>query len=144
MDLQNKVVVVTGASSGIGRATAIEFSARGARVVVASLSKSALEETARMCRAAGGGSVLCVVADVTSEQDVTELARCALALGSIDVWVNNAGVTLFALLENAPFEEHRRVIETNVYGPMLAARAVIPIFRNQRRGVLINVGSILS
>jgi NAD(P)-dependent dehydrogenase (short-subunit alcohol dehydrogenase family) len=144
MDLQNKVVVVTGASSGIGRATAIEFSARGARVVVASRSESALEETARMCRAAGGGRVLCVAADVTSEQDVTELARRALALGSIDVWVNNAGVTLFGFLEDAPFEEHRRVIETNVYGPMLAARAVIPIFRNQRHGVLINVGSILS
>src|SRR5829696_4661370 len=124
MDFRNKIVVVTGASTGIGRATAIEFSAHGAMVVVSSRRESALEETARMCRAAGGDA-RCVTADVTSEQDIKALVDCALSLGKIDVWVNNAGVTVFGFLEDAPFEEHRRVIETNVYGPMLAARAVI-------------------
>src|SRR5690606_17479042 len=69
--------------------------------------------------------------------------RTLAAFERIDVWVNNAGVTLFAPLEGAPFEQHRRVIETNLFGPMYAARAVVPIFRRQGRGVMINVGSIL-
>jgi NAD(P)-dependent dehydrogenase (short-subunit alcohol dehydrogenase family) len=142
-DLEGKVVVVTGASSGIGRASAIEFSARGAIVFAASRRKNELEETVRMCHDKGG-KAFSVIADVTVERDVQELANSALAQGKIDVWVNNAGVTLFAFLENATFEEHRRVIETNLFGPMLAARAVIPIFRRQGQGVLINVGSIVS
>jgi short-subunit dehydrogenase len=62
----------------------------------------------------------------------------------LDVWVNNAGVTLFAKLEDGDFALHRRVIETNLYGSIYGARAVVPIFRRQHQGVLINVGSILS
>ncbi|HEY8431516.1 MAG TPA: SDR family NAD(P)-dependent oxidoreductase, partial [Sandaracinaceae bacterium] len=63
--------------------------------------------------------------------------------GRIDVWVNNAGVTNFSLLEEGPFDKHRRVIETNLFGAMYAARAVVPIFREQKRGVMVNVASVL-
>ncbi|MEW6270939.1 MAG: SDR family NAD(P)-dependent oxidoreductase, partial [Thermodesulfobacteriota bacterium] len=137
--LRGKVVVVTGASSGLGRASAVEFASRGAHLVLAARRRDALEKTARMCRSAGGDAV-CIPTDVTSEEQVRALADAAVAHhGRIDVWVNNAGVTLFALLEDAPFEEHRRVIETNLFGPMYAARAVVPVFRRQRRGVMINV-----
>lgn len=141
---QSKVVVVTGASSGVGRATAVEFARRGARVVLGARREADLEETARQCRAAGGEARV-VVTDVTIEQDVTRLAALGLAaFGRIDAWINNAGVTLFATLDAAPFEKHRRVIETNLLGAMLGARAALPIFKAQRAGVIVNVGSVLS
>ncbi|HKU43729.1 MAG TPA: SDR family NAD(P)-dependent oxidoreductase, partial [Polyangiales bacterium] len=142
--LHDQVVVVTGASSGIGRAACVLFAKRGAKLVLAARRDSELEETAR-ATGVDPARILTVPTDVTEEAQVGALVQAALEkFGRIDVWVNNAGVTLFALLEQAPFEEHRRVIETNLLGAMLGARAVIPVFRRQRRGVLINVGSILS
>jgi NAD(P)-dependent dehydrogenase (short-subunit alcohol dehydrogenase family) len=139
-----RVVVVTGASSGLGRAIAIEFAQRGWCLVLAARRGDALEDTARLCEAAGG-TALVVQTDVTREPDVLKLAAAALdAWGRIDVWINNAGVTLYALLEDAPFEDHQRVIETNLFGAMLGARAALPVFRRQQRGVLINIGSVLS
>jgi NAD(P)-dependent dehydrogenase (short-subunit alcohol dehydrogenase family) len=142
--LRDKIVVVTGASSGLGRAAAVEFARRGACVVLAARRLEALEEVAGLCRAAGGPALV-VPTDVTREADVQHLVEAALApAGRIDVWVNNAGVTTFGSLESASFDEHRRVIETNLFGPMYAARAVVPIFRRQKAGVMINVGSILS
>jgi NAD(P)-dependent dehydrogenase (short-subunit alcohol dehydrogenase family) len=144
MSLSGKVVVITGASSGLGRAAAVQLAARGCRLVLAARREESLEDTAETCREAGG-SAMVVVTDVTKEDEVKALAAAAVeAWGRIDVWVNNAGVTLFALLEDGPFDEHRRVIETNLYGSMFGARAVVPIFRKQKRGILINVGSILS
>jgi NAD(P)-dependent dehydrogenase (short-subunit alcohol dehydrogenase family) len=141
--LRDSVVVVTGASSGLGRATAYELAGRGARLVLAARRSDALEDTARRCRHADGSAVV-VETDVTSEADVQRLARRAVeAYGRIDVWINNAGVTLFSPLEGATFDEHQRVIETNLFGAMHSARAVIPIFRQQRHGIMINVGSIL-
>lgn len=142
--INEQVIVVTGASSGIGRATAIEFAQRGARVVLAARRVAALEEAAAACRDAGGSAQV-VPTDVTRDDDVERLVRASVALeGRIDVWVNNAGTTLFAPLEDGPFDAHQRVIDTNLFGAMRCARLVVPIFRRQRRGVMVNVGSILS
>jgi short-subunit dehydrogenase len=144
MTRSGKVVVMTGASSGIGRAAAKRFAARGARLVLAARRVEALEEVAIECRVLGGDAVIRQT-DVTHEAEVQALAELALEQsGRIDVWVNNAGVTLFGSLENAPMEEHRQVIETNLFGAIYGARAVLPIFRRQKHGVMINVGSILS
>jgi short-subunit dehydrogenase len=112
--------------------------------VVAGRRAETLEDTANKCRDAGA-SVMVVAADVTKEADVVELVNRAQELtGSIDVWVNNAGVTAFGSLADTPLEDHRRVIETNLWGAIYCARAVVPVFRRQGHGVLINVGSILS
>ncbi|HEX2220481.1 MAG TPA: SDR family oxidoreductase [Gemmatimonadales bacterium] len=141
--LSGKVVVITGASSGLGRAAALEFARKGAKVVLAARGLAALQEVAARCREAGSGG-LAVETDVTDEEAVRRLAAEALELtGRIDVWVNNAGVTVFAPLFEGPIEQHRRVFETNVYGPIYGARAVLPIFRRQHAGVLINVSSVL-
>jgi NAD(P)-dependent dehydrogenase (short-subunit alcohol dehydrogenase family) len=143
-DLIGKVVVVTGASGGLGRETALRFAREGSHLVLAARREQELEEVARGCRLAGG-TALCVVTDVTRESDVQHLLELTLKeFGRIDVWINNAGVTVFGYLDQVPFEEHRRVIETNLYGAMYAARAIVPVFTKQHHGVLINVGSILS
>lgn len=142
--LRGGVAVVTGASSGLGRAVAVELARRGASLALAARRTDALEETARLCRSAGGDALVIDV-DVNLASEVDALARRALdAYGRIDFWINNAGITLFSRLEDAPFEEHQRVIETNLFGAMHGARAVIPIFRRQHRGVMVNVGSVLS
>jgi short-subunit dehydrogenase len=86
-----------------------------------------------------------LVTDVTVPHDLERLVETTLSQwGRIDVWINNAGTTLFGRLSEGDFAAHRRVLETNLIGPMYAARLVIPVFRRQRRGVLINVGSVLS
>ena len=142
--LHGAVVVVTGASSGIGRATGLAFAERGARVVVAARRVEALEELARECQAAGRQAVA-VPTDTTDEAAVTELARRAVErFGRIDVWVNNAGVYLLGSLEATPPEAFRRVLETNFFGYVHGARAVLPHFRAQGHGVLINNASVYS
>jgi short-subunit dehydrogenase len=138
------VVVITGASSGIGRATALEFAKQGANLVLAARNQENLEETAKKCRKSGS-PVLIVPTDVTRENEVEALAeRTVERFGHIDVWINNAGVGLYARFERAPLEEYRQVIETNLFGPIYGARAALKEFRRSNSGILINVSSQLA
>src|SRR5918998_1441564 len=111
---RGRVVVITGASSGIGRATALAFASHGAHLVLAARREQALQDVAAECDGRGARRALAVPTDVTDEAAVQALARRALhEFGRIDVWVNNAAVTLFGRLEEAPPEAFRRVVETN-------------------------------
>ena len=144
-ELGDSVVVVTGASSGIGRAAARAFAERGASVALAARSEDSLREVADECEAAGG-QVLVVPTDVADEEAVQELARrTAERFGRIDVWVNDAAVMAYGSFEEIPSEVYRRVIETNLFGQINGARAVLPYFREQEGGgVLINIASMWS
>lgn len=141
-DLRNKVVVITGASSGIGRAAAQAFAAAGARLALAARSQAALEIAARECVEAGGEAIP-VPCDVTDAEQVLHLAETARQhFGGIDVWINDAGVHLLGRLDEVPLEDFRQVIEVNLMGTVHGCRAALPVFRSQGAGVLINIGSM--
>jgi len=136
------VAVVTGASSGIGGATALELARRGTSVVAVARREQALQELAAECRRSGA-RLLVATADVTDEGAVREVASAALeSFGRVDMWVNNSAVSLFCRFEEAPPHLFRRVIETNLFGYVHGARAALPIFRQQKEGVLVNVSSV--
>ncbi len=138
------VVVVTGASSGIGRATAHAFARKGAALALAARRGDLLERTAEECRGLGA-DVLAVALDVADEEAVHDLARAAVErFGRIDVWVNNAAVGLWGRLEEIPMADIRRLIDVNLFGYVHGARAVLPLFRAQGSGALVNVGSMVS
>jgi short-subunit dehydrogenase len=131
------VVVITGASSGIGRAAALAFARAGARVVLAARRESALSDAAHACEQLGTVTLV-VPTDVTRAPDVEALARAAVeTFGRIDVWINNAGVGLFGPFTDAAVDAHRRVVETNLFGAIHGAAAVLPVFRRQRAGIMI-------
>jgi NAD(P)-dependent dehydrogenase (short-subunit alcohol dehydrogenase family) len=142
--LQDSVVVITGASSGIGRAAALAFAKKGARLVLGARNEAGLRDVAVECGWLGGRAVV-VPTDVTDKKAVQNLARQAIdSFGRLDVWVNCAAVTLFARFEEASLETYRQVIETNLFGTIHGARAALPYFREQGSGVLINVSSIVA
>jgi short-subunit dehydrogenase len=143
MRVKDSVVVVTGASSGIGRATALALAERGAAVVLVARRDEALDEVAAACRSLGAES-LPAPAEVSDAEAVARVARrTAERLGRIDAWVNNAAVSQFAPFADAPMDEFRRVFEVNVLGHVHGARAALPYLRDQGTGVLVNVASVV-
>ncbi|GER23200.1 short-chain dehydrogenase [Zafaria cholistanensis] len=138
------VVVITGASSGIGRVTAHAFARQGARLVLAARSASSLDEAVAECRRLGA-EALAVPTDVTDEEQVQALVRAAIAeFGGIDVWVGNASVFGYGAFEHTPAEVFRQIIETNLMGQTYGVRAVLPHFRARGAGTLVLVGSVYS
>lgn len=137
----NRVVVITGASSGFGRGAALRFAAAGDNVVIAARRKSLLEDVAEQCRESGV-EALAVDADVSKAADIQKLVERALdEFGRIDVWVNNAGVGTVARFEDAPLEEHEQVIRTNLLGTIYGSHEALNQFRKQGQGILINLAS---
>lgn len=139
---QRRVVAITGASSGIGRASAIGFAGRGDDLVLIGRGEEGLEGVAAACREAGGQARV-VVEDVTRPDGLENAVQATLERsGRIDVWVNAAGVGAVGPFESTPMAVHARVIETDLLGYMRGAHAVIPHFKARGRGVLINLLSV--
>ena len=138
------MIVITGASSGIGRATAREFASRGARLVLAARNDIALQAVAAECVERGGQAIV-VRTDVSVEEQVLALARAAVdAYGRIDVWVGSASVMSYGSFEQTPSAIFRQIIETNLMGQVHGARAALRQFRRQGSGTLVMVGSLYS
>jgi short-subunit dehydrogenase len=143
-DLSNSAVVITGASSGVGRAAALAFADAGASVALAARRERPLREVAAQC-AERGVAALAVPTDVRDPAATTALAERAIErFGRIDVWINNAAVTLFGRFGDAPDDLWREVIETNLFGVVNGTRAVLPHFRERGEGTLINTASVNS
>ena len=141
-DLANQVVAVTGASSGIGEATALACSQAGATVALAARRSERIEALAERI-ARDGGRALAIATDVASEERARAFVERAHAeLGRLDVLVNNAGVMLLGPITGAPTEEWRRMIDVNVFGVLYCTHAALPLMAAQGSGHIINVSSV--
>lgn len=139
MNQKNLRVVITGASSGIGAATAIAFARQGAHLVLGARGKAGLEDIAWRCREAGGMAETRIV-DVTDAGAVARFAaRAHETLGTIDLWFSDVGIGVVGKYHDVPLDDHRRVIETNLLSHMHDAHAVLPIFRRQGHGIWVNM-----
>ncbi|MBD2133404.1 MULTISPECIES: SDR family NAD(P)-dependent oxidoreductase [unclassified Sphaerospermopsis] len=140
--LDGKVAIITGASSGIGKATAISLAAEGAKVVIAARRRDRLEAIIKYITE-NGGQGLSVIADITDEAQVQNLIQKANAkFGRVDILVNNAGISFPGRIENADPANWRKMIDINVLGLMYATRTVLPIFKTQKSGHIVNISSV--
>jgi NAD(P)-dependent dehydrogenase (short-subunit alcohol dehydrogenase family) len=137
-------VLITGASSGIGRATAHELAGRGARLVLVARGRESLEEAAAEARVAGAGTVLVRSADVTDPDAVQAAVDDAVAeFGGLDVVVHAAQVMAYGRIEDVPREVYEQVVDVSLHGTANVARSVLPLFRKQGAGHLVVVNSLL-
>ena len=144
MKLAGQVAVVTGAGRGIGRAVAVRLAREGAAVALAARSAPELEGVAREIAQAGGRAAVIPV-DVRQEALVEALTRRALAeWGRVDVLVNAAGLATFAPVTDAKLDDWDQMLAVNLRGAVLCCRAVLPAMIAQRRGTIINVGSVVT
>src|SRR6187551_2782797 len=140
--LQDRVVLVTGASSGIGQACALAFAEKGAKVVLAARRADRLQSLVARIESQGG-EALAVGTDVTDEAAVQNLFdRAVDRFGTVDVLINNAGVADSTAIYEMPLELWQQVISTNLTSAFLCSRAAFRVMKEQRRGRILNIGSI--
>jgi short-subunit dehydrogenase len=137
--LENKVAIVTGASTGIGEAIAKLFASEGAKLALAARSLDKLETLARSL----GPDVLPLRTDMTDPTQIREMVRLTVErFGRLDILINNAGVGLYGTFAEMPPEHLQHLVATNWLGPAYAIQAAIPYLRKQRRGQIINISSV--
>ncbi len=140
MQLKDKVVIVTGASEGIGAAVAKQLAAAGAKLVLASRNADVLK---KMSAELPGSFV--VPTDMRKPADITNLvAKTVAHFGRIDIFINNAGQAQYGPIESVDLAGYQSIVELNVYGPLRAMQAVIPQMRKQGGGMILNVSSMVS
>jgi short-subunit dehydrogenase len=134
-----RTVVITGASSGFGRGVALALAARGDNVVIAARRGEVLEDLARQA----GGTTLVVPTDVSHAGEVARLAQAAIPrFGSIDVWINDAGVGALGRFTEIPLAGHERVLDVNLKGALYGSYSALQHFEERERGTLINIASV--
>jgi short-subunit dehydrogenase len=142
VQLNNARVIITGASQGIGRAIALEFARRGARLALAARNQPRLEEVAASIRAAGGAAIV-MPTDITAEGAVERMAADTIReFGGIDILVNNAGIGLHGTIADTSASDVEALFRLNLLAAAAAIRAVVPTMRAQRAGMIINISSI--
>jgi short-subunit dehydrogenase len=142
IEIRQKVVIITGASSGIGLSTARQLAANGARLLLAARRESRLQEICQEIQQAGGEAIY-TVTDVSQETAVEQMvATCLTHYGRVDVLINNAGYGYALPLANTPSADFHNIMATNLYGSFYAARAVIPAMQRQGNGHIIMVSSV--
>jgi NAD(P)-dependent dehydrogenase (short-subunit alcohol dehydrogenase family) len=140
--VENQVVVTMGASSGIGRETALRFAHKGAKVVVSARSQEGLRSLVEEVQAEGGEATA-VVAEVADFEQVEAVAQVAVEeYGRLDTWVHLAAAGLFARFEQTEAEEFRRVVEVDLMGQVYGAMAALPRIKREGRGALVHVSSV--
>jgi len=140
--IANATVVITGASSGFGRGTAVELARQGANVVLAARRADVLDALAADIGAAGGTAIV-VPTDVSDASAVTKLAAVAVEkFGGIDVWINNVGVGALGQFWDIPLEDHARLVDVNLKGLIYGSHVAVRQFLTQENGTLINIGSV--
>lgn len=140
--LNGKVAIVTGASAGIGEATAIALAAEGAKVAIAARRSDRLNAVAQRIEDSGG-KALPIVADVTDEIQAQNLVQKANAeLGRVDILVNNAGIALLGAIDGADTSDWRRTFDLNVLGLLYVTHATLPLLKAQGSGHIVNISSV--
>jgi NADP-dependent 3-hydroxy acid dehydrogenase YdfG len=140
--LQGKVCVVTGASSGIGAATARKLAGAGAAVALTARREERLNELSQEIES-GGGRALAIPADITKEDEARSvIERANSELGRLDVLINNAGVMLLGPIQGADTEEWRRMVDINLLGLFYCTHAALPVMRDQGGGHIVNISSV--
>ncbi|BAZ37113.1 short-chain dehydrogenase/reductase SDR [Calothrix sp. NIES-4101] len=140
--LDEKVAIVTGASSGIGEATAIALAAEGAQIVIAARRADRLDAVAKRIEAIGG-KVLPIITDITDEAQVESLVQKTNAkLGQVDILVNNAGIGVLGTIDTGNPADWRQAFDVNVLGVLYATHAVLPLLKAQKSGHIVNISSV--
>lgn len=145
MDLKHKRVLITGASSGIGKALACEMAARGADLILSARSKDPLERLSRLIRQKYPGSRVPLVfpCDVSNMEEIQSLFTfCRDQLGSIDILVNNAGIGIYGEATLISMEDYRRIMEVNFFGAVQCMMEAIPLLKINGWGVIVNICSV--
>ncbi len=142
MRLKGRIAVITGAGSGIGKATALTLAREGAAVVASDINLDSAEKVADEIKA-GGGNGLAVMTDVTSKSDMIRLIETAVEkLGRVDIMVNNAGIGSITPIEEMTKEEWDRVMDINLWGTFLGCQTVFRPMKEQRYGKIVNISSL--
>jgi NADP-dependent 3-hydroxy acid dehydrogenase YdfG len=141
MDIKDKVIIITGASSGIGEATALKLSKEGAKVVLSARRKEKLNELKKTIKN-NNGEALVVIADVTKKSDMAKLvARTLEEYGNVDAIINNAGLMPLSFVKNLKTDEWEKMVDVNIKGVLNGVAAVLPTLMKNKQGHIINISS---